>query len=211
MEFNAFPKIARLNREMVITEKIDGTNASIEIVEARLSSELETPIVAYVGEYLVYAGSRTRYITPENDNQGFAKWVRANAEELVQLGSGQHFGEWWGQGIQRTYGLTEKRFSLFNVSRWVKRLSESALIPNSDPRVEEYQKVAPLCCGVVPVLYKGPFNTAIIDARIGDLRDTGSVAAPGFMKPEGIVVYHTAANQMFKVTLEKDEQPKGRR
>jgi len=31
MEFVSFPKIARLSRECVITEKIDGTNASIYI------------------------------------------------------------------------------------------------------------------------------------------------------------------------------------
>jgi hypothetical protein len=41
------------------------------------------------------------------------------------------------------------------------------------------------------------------------LRLDGSYAAPGYMKPEGIVVYHTAAKQMFKVTIENDEQPKG--
>lgn len=41
-----------------------------------------------------------------------------------------------------------------------------------------------------------------------NLRIAGSVAAPGFDRPEGIVVYHTAANQCFKVTLENDEMPK---
>jgi hypothetical protein len=29
------------------------------------------------------------------------------------------------------------------------------------------------------------------------------------MKPEGIVIWHDAARQMFKVTLEKDSEPKG--
>lgn len=29
------------------------------------------------------------------------------------------------------------------------------------------------------------------------------------MKPEGIVIFHTAARQMFKVTIENDESPKG--
>lgn len=32
-EFNGFPKIARLSRECVITEKIDGTNAQIFITD----------------------------------------------------------------------------------------------------------------------------------------------------------------------------------
>jgi hypothetical protein len=79
--------------------------------------------------------SRSRWITPDDDNFGFAAWVEANRDELLTLGPGRHFGEWWGSGIQRGYGLPkgEKRFSLFNVSRW----GESR----------------PACCHVVPVLY----------------------------------------------------------
>ena len=33
MEFEGFPKIARLSREIVVTEKIDGTNARVCITE----------------------------------------------------------------------------------------------------------------------------------------------------------------------------------
>jgi len=40
------------------------------------------------------------------------------------------------------------------------------------------------------------------------LRTIGSVAAPGFMDPEGIVVYLSAARSMFKVTLKGDDAPK---
>jgi hypothetical protein len=29
------------------------------------------------------------------------------------------------------------------------------------------------------------------------------------MRPEGVVIFHTAGNLMFKKTIEKDEQPKG--
>lgn len=36
----------------------------------------------------------------------------------------------------------------------------------------------------------------------------GSVAAPGFANPEGVVIYHTAGNVLFKKTLIKDEIPK---
>lgn len=41
------------------------------------------------------------------------------------------------------------------------------------------------------------------------LRAHGSLAVPGFLRPEGVVVYHIAANMGFKVTLEKDEERKG--
>lgn len=172
-EFTPFPKIARLSRQIIVTEKIDGTNAQVHVTD----------------EGVVLAGSRTRWITPEDDNFGFARWVKEHEEELRQLGPGAHFGEWWGGGIQRKYGIPEKRFSLFNVSRW------------SEER--------PACCYVVPVLYGGPFNQAAIDECLTRLKEEGSVASPGFMKPEGIVVYHAAARMMFKKTLEKDELPKG--
>jgi hypothetical protein len=109
-EFQEFPKMPRRSRDVVITEKIDGTNACVFIGED--------------GEFL--AGSRTRWITPEDDNFGFSRWAHENKDDLLTLGPGRHFGEWWGSGIQRKYGLTEKRFSLFNTSRWVDRRSFKA-------------------------------------------------------------------------------------
>jgi hypothetical protein len=44
---------------------------------------------------------------------------------------------------------------------------------------------------------------------LDNLSEFGSMAVPGFMKPEGIIVYHTASQQNFKVLLENDHQPKG--
>lgn len=43
---------------------------------------------------------------------------------------------------------------------------------------------------------------------INRLINLGS-AAPGFDDPEGIIVFHTAANSMFKVTVKDDEKAKG--
>lgn len=178
MEFVEFPKIARLSRECIITEKIDGTNGCICIGEN--------------GEFFV--GSRTRWLSPETeDNHGFLLWALTNKEELLKLGQGRHFGEWWGSGIQRGYGLVkgEKRFSLFNVHRWAD------------------DAVRPACCHVVPELWRGTFSTQAANEQIDILRRTGSKAAPGFMKPEGIVIFHTAQGFLFKKTIEKDEKPKG--
>ena len=78
----------------------------------------DTPIISVQGNLLIYAGSRTRWITPQDDNYGFAGWVERNSGELTKLGEGHHFGEWWGLGIQRKYNKKEKTWSLFNVSRW---------------------------------------------------------------------------------------------
>ena len=192
MEFIGFPKIARLNRECVITEKLDGTNAQvyIRILGDTETMPTDTPIVAVRGNLLIYAGSRTRWLTPTADNYGFAKWVTVNADELATLGEGRHFGEWWGVGIQRGYGAREKKFSLFNTERWT--------------------GVTPACCGVVPVLYSGSFSTEAVMTTIATLRNTGSIAAPGFMHPEGVVCYHKASKTLYKVTLEKDMEWKGK-
>lgn len=177
-EFIGFPKIARFAREAIVTEKIDGSNGSIFIAEDGVT---------------MLVGSRTRWITPEQDNFGFAAWCEKNRAELLKLGPGRHFGEWWGSGIQRGYGLTngERRFSLFSVSRW------------GDPATR------PACVGVVPLLWRGPMDEMPIADLLGDLQKTGSYAAPGFMKPEGIVIFHVAAGVSFKRTLEKDAEPKG--
>ena len=56
----------------------------------------------------------------------------------------------------------------------------------------------------VPVLYQGPFDLQKIDYCVEDLRADGSHAAPGFYKAEGIVVFHTASSQAFKLTLDGD-------
>jgi len=177
MEFIEFRKISRLSRDIVITEKIDGTNGLIAISED--------------GKFQV--GSRSRWITPgkSTDNSGFASWAYEHKDELLELGAGYHYGEWWGQGIQRGYGLSEKRFSLFNIHRWG---DESA---------------RPKCCHVVPTLYMGMFDTNTINSVLLQLSEQGSVAASGFPRPEGIVIFHTASGHLYKKTIENDEKPKG--
>ncbi|MDZ4344450.1 MAG: RNA ligase family protein [Candidatus Binatia bacterium] len=175
MEFESFQKLARLSRECVITEKIDGTNGCIAIGDG--------------GEF--YVGSRSRWITLDDDNFGFARWAHENKAELLKLGPGRHYGEWWGAGIQRRYGLSEKRFSLFNTHRWSDALG-----------------ARPACCHVVPVLATGIFSSVMVESVMLSLVEIGSHAAPGFMEPEGIVIFHTAAGHFFKKTIKGDEEGK---
>lgn len=194
--FEPFPKLARLSRECAITEKIDGTNAQVYIVDLNEDDYDPTVFpVAIVGDLALYAGSRNRLIWPgkEKDNAGFAAWVCDNAQELVKLGPGRHFGEWWGKGIQRGYGLNEKRFSLF------------------DPRhskayyamLEGYENSFPKCCHVVPWLFNS-IGFERVDEAMHLLAEKGSQASKGFMSPEGIVVWHSAARVAFKKTFEND-------
>jgi len=208
---------------MIVTEKLDGTNSQVYIHDERFLVDTEVKGVrAQIGKPIgqipflhshdgihIAAGSRTKWITPEQDNHGFARWVRDNAPALAALGHGRHFGEWWGQGIQRKYGLSEKRFSLFNTRRWCLHGTEPKPIPSNNPIAEiRMQQPLPEIVGLVPVLYEGPFDTMVCEGMIEYLTEFGSKAAPGFMNPEGICIFHEAAQVVFKKTIEDDANPK---
>lgn len=229
LDFVAWEKTPRLHKEIVVTEKIDGTNAAVvieSIPDPRPDLNVE-PRETFgnvwlgkpgAGSYnarvfrrgegldakliLVGAQSRNRMITPEADNAGFARWVFDNAEQLLEiLGVGRHYGEWWGSGIQRGYALKagEKRFSLFNVGKY-ENLIENAWaegVMHTVPSILREGQIS-----TVPRLYTGPFSEKAIEDAMQHLDDRGSLASPGFLAPEGIIVYHTAAKQVFKWTFE---------
>ncbi len=205
MEFAPWPSITRLNKDAIYTEKINGTNAVVLIervddaVHPRYWHDASATVVVDGDMYALAAQSRNRIITPGDDNFGFALWVNQNAENLAKvLGVGRHFGEWWGSGIQGGYGLPkgERRFSLFNVKRW-----EHTLCWNTG-----HELVPELY--MVPILDRSVFSTERAKELIHELRHTGSWASPGFMKPEGVVVFHTASQTPYKTFLENDDIPK---
>lgn len=176
-DFEPFDSIPRLMRDVIVTEKIDGTNAQIVIGE----------------DGSVRAGSRNRYITPEADNFGFARWVAEREAELrAVLGPGRHYGEWYGSGIQRGYGLSEKRFALFNTHRWTPAIG-----------------YLPTGVDVVPVLGIHTLDTNVIMNIANHLCIGGSRLVPGFMQPEGIVVFHSKSQQLYKYTFDKNDGHKG--
>jgi len=225
VDFQKFNKIPRLSRDCVITEKIDGTNGQIFIIrfndfwnlhEKHAGDSVDT----FLKQYCLYstlgiqdeddilymfAGSRNKWLdcSSKGDNMGFAKWVKENAESLLMLGEGRHYGEWYGKGIQRNYGLEEKRFTLFNVGKWVKLKDGECL--EKESKLQE----CPKCCEVVPVIAECKFDTDKINGVLTYLKDEGSFLVPGFMNPEGIVIYHKASGQLFKKTIENDNNPKG--
>lgn len=175
--FEAWPKIPRLTKNAIVTEKLDGTNACVVIDE----------------EGTVAAQSRSRLLTMQNDNYGFAAWVESQKAELLNLGVGHHFGEWWGRGIGRKYNLADRRFSLFNVGRWRDRHGTNDHWDGANVKKPQ----APACCYVVPVVAAGPIEVVLDSGR--RLESTGSLAAPGFDRPEGFVVY--LERQYFKVVF----------
>jgi hypothetical protein len=198
----SFGKISRLFRDGVYTEKIDGTQLGVGVMLVkdgmRGHPDLDSPAVKLGKysdgtEYAIYAQSRNRLISPFDDNYSSAAWVHDNAETLAaDLGPGLHFGEWWGHGIQRNYGQRQKFFSLFNVQKW-EPVAESFKTPN---------------LRTVPVLSRFTFSTAEASRVLTDLAMNGSHAAPGYMNPEGIVVFHPASQSLFKATIDNDSRPK---
>ena len=192
--FKPWPKTPRLHSEIVITEKIDGTNAAV-IIEAIPPHDrpLENaPLAeAVLGDEVVgiWAQSRKRVIDRLCDNFGFAQWVEENAGALFSLGVGHHYGEWWGHGIQRGYGLErgDRRFSLFEPDRYAFHYATPALPHNVN---------------VVPVLGRSThFDMLHIEQLLGDLYLKGSFAVPGYDNPEGLMIYHAGSGRRFKWPL----------
>jgi hypothetical protein len=194
VQFEAWPKTARLFRDMIVTEKIDGTNAAIQIIP---TTDVDTDDLLCLGrdeKFAVFAQSRTRLIAPgpNTDNYEFAAWVQEHAETLIRdLGPGIHYGEWWGKGIQRGYDVEERYFALFSSKRMGK-----------DGYFETPNLMA------VPVLARRTFSQDVIEEILRDLRENGSHVNRDFKNPEGIIVYHAPTKTTTKVTL--DNQDKGK-
>lgn len=182
--FAKWPSIQRLSSETCfVTEKIDGTNGVIYVPESP-----EEPVLA---------GSRERWLThadgepptTQTDNFGFGVWVHERSEALRQLGPGRHYGEFHGIGIQRNYGLPDRRWASFEY--WRTDLD-----------------ILGVC--VVPVLYEGSPDTLLQmrppwDYWVEQLKESGSRLYPGFTDPEGVVITFKNMNKAkFKRLCKND-------
>lgn len=205
LTFEKWPSIPRwANDTVTITEKIDGTNAAVIILPYHIDHE---PLVQ--DEYAkVYADggnlptaytfavqSRKRFIKPgkDTDNAGFAGWAFERAPELIStLGYGKHYGEWWGRGIQRGYDLDHKKFSLF--SPWRYDTVDASKVEDLD---------------IVPTLFSGGVEGYLaISIILATLEKEGSKAAPGFMRPEGLIVQSALTGAKYKAFTWDDGIPK---
>jgi hypothetical protein len=196
-DFTPWPKIARQRKAgVIVTEKIDGTNAAINVRCIYPYTGLDGDCCTVIrdgaeGERVHFeltVQSRKRWLAPGKltDNFGFAGWVEENKETLVDdLGPGLHFGEWWGAGIQRRYDQEEKHFALFDT----RRADQTFTTPN---------------VRTVPVLYQGAWSTPHLDGVKDDLKLYGSAIAPGFKDPEGIVIFCPAVGARLKWTTDGD-------
>lgn len=186
-QFKGWGSTPRFHKGLTITEKIDGTNACIVIWDGK-----------------VQAQSRKRMITPDDDNYGFAKWVYDNAGVLTDtLGYGYHYGEWFGEGIQKNpLGIEGKRFALFHATKY------------TEDNGYELNKVDGL--ETVPLLFHGQAQFDTLAEVIHGLSAFGSrvqgaqthwdegltmdVAADA----EGVIVWHKETQQKYKILLKDD-------
>lgn len=196
-EFKTWGSTPRENKNKTITEKIDGTNACVVIWNG-----------------VVAAQSRKRIITPDNDNYGFARWVYDNAGALMDtLGFGYHYGEWFGEGIQKNpLGIEGKRFALFHPTKY------------SEANGYELNKVDGL--ETVPLLHHGQCDVWTIPNIMQELETYGSKVQgaatqtvksyivgmdPEHMyqftraaKAEGIIIWNNETRTRTKMLLEND-------
>lgn len=176
-EINKFAGI-----HVVATEKIHGSNGQI-LVTTRPD-----------GSLCATAGSRTRWLDAVSgpDNFGFAAFVRANEAEICEkLGEGRHYGEWVGPGVNSDYGLKDKHFVLFDVKRFSSERVAATGLP------ERF--------AVVPILYDGPYNSDAINKVFEDLRAGGSVFRPGFLRPEGMVLFFPQFGSRLKMVFKPEK------
>ncbi|MCA9704385.1 MAG: hypothetical protein KDK70_00890 [Myxococcales bacterium] len=102
---------ARLDSEAVLLPtityrakiKLDGTNAGVHVLPGGR----------------IVAQSRTRLLSPDDDNHGFATWVHAHGAYFgalfERLGHALVFGEWCGPGIQKKVAITRIERKIFAV------------------------------------------------------------------------------------------------
>lgn len=201
--YRPYPKTSRLFSPVVVTEKVDGTNGCIMITDSPSSlcasfpwndspSWVEIPGRGMEdGKVWVSAGSKSRLLDPSSkgDNFGFCKWVHANAYLLFQdLGVGVHHGEWAGKGIQRGYGLENKKFFLFNTRRF-----KDAEFMTPDLHT-------------VPVLYEGEYYGTLPYDMEQELSLTGSrvnCLSSTSIRSEGICIFWSHDNTIKKVVWNK--------
>ena len=82
--------------------KLDGTNAAVQVSPS--------------GQ--VVAQSRSRVITPNQDNMGFARWLEGCKDRFAAYAQAEHmtvFGEWCGRGIQGRTAISKIDRSIFVV------------------------------------------------------------------------------------------------
>ncbi len=165
-----FPKIPRIeNVTFEVTEKLDGTNGVVQVTDS-----LE-----------VLVGSRNRWLDKHNDNHGFFNWVMEREDIFKGFGQGIYRGEFIGKGIQRTYGLLDKHFYLFDLS------------------LEEKTSWAPDGSNIHIVPYLGWISLFEIEDIINYTGEHLTSEINRIYKSEGVMLYSRELDRYIKVIWDK--------
>lgn len=96
--------------------KLHGTNAGVRIVDGEIAAQ-----------------SRELFVTPENDNAGFAKWVESRKDFFSKI-PGNHtvFGEWCGPGT-----VKKSDTAISNIQGKVFVVFAIMGTPTTNPKIED--------------------------------------------------------------------------
>lgn len=221
-QFKSWGSTPRFHKGLHITEKINGTNAGVSVqgfakgLRFLMESEDAKFVEGVDCDYLVRAQSRKRIITPGNDNFGFAAWVWENAGALANLlGYGYHYGEWYGEGIQKNpLAVQGRKWALFNTWHWgrpenLEKL-KAAGIPGltTVPVLHDEQRDGPADYMTIPGIMES-------QSLYGSKAEGAALISEGFdweddryAEPEGIIVWQRETAQRYKILLREDDKHK---
>lgn len=188
-DFKGYPKTPRLEQETVtISEKVDGTNGVLYIHKPHLCDVTNgIELSPYV-----LAGSRSKWLQDEGkkswDNHGFGAWVAEHASELHNLPAGFHYGEWYGKGINHGYGMTDRKFMLFNRKRY-ERLEDLPKCVELETIIEDEVPVYELL--------------SVIDRIKNEVSVKGSYHVPGQAMVEGLIMRFRLSAKVYKEVWNK--------
>jgi hypothetical protein len=125
-EFREFPSIEQYRNVVKLVREraqFDGKPLPTILFYGSVKLHGTNAAVGFDEDGELFTQSRSQIITPDNDNAGFAKWVRANDQMFPKLKSAVIYGEWCGQGIQKNVGISQlpKMFVPFAIKsgdRW---------------------------------------------------------------------------------------------
>lgn len=224
LRFQAWSKIERLYRDVIITEKIDGTNAAVVIVP--LTEVLGAPgMHEYNPQYMENLFPDGRFIGGDMSTQVGAPGIVVDHEvEGKVVVYAQSRKRIIAPGALDNYAFAG--FVRENAAKCVEALGighhfgewyGSGIqagygLPKDEKRFALFNTTRhagrldlPRGIVTVPVLYEGVFAEQAIQDALHQLKSGthAADAAVGF-KAEGVVVFHTRSQTCYKVLLEND-------
>jgi len=195
--------------------KLDGTNAAIRIKDGEVKVQ-----------------SRSRFITPEDDNYGFATWVYKNMGFFTSIPVPSNvdfcvYGEWAGKGVQRRTSVSkvDRKFFPFAI------VQEALIFTNPDnihDALGDHDDIfsIPYLDGTYTVDYGSAESLSLFLERVNALCDQVEKCDP-FIRDlynieglgEGVVMYpetpimglEECSSLMFKVKGEEHETVRQKR